>query len=219
MASPFRYAVKLRCIAGLQMVLSGPSKARSRRQGSAKSKSLFYFNWMPAGGQRLPVLHDLMSDRRKATKADPARQIAALPLKVGDDGLVQVLMVTSRGTQRWVVPKGWTMDGKKPWRAAEIEALEEAGAEGYIGSEALGTYRYNKELDDGHMVPVEVQLYPMMVARLRKRWKERRDRKRRWFSLTGAAKRVDEPELKAILTGLAVKPHKHPGLRKMLKHR
>ena len=156
---------------------------------------------------------------RKATKSDPARQIAALPIKVKEDGTLQVLMVTSRGTQRWVMPKGWTMDGKKPWRAAEIEALEEAGAVGFVGTDPLGKYRYTKILDDGHGVPVRVKLYPMGGERLQKRWKERRDRKRRWFSLANAAKRVDEPELQAILERLAQEPMQDPGLRAILNKR
>ncbi|MEL6518605.1 MAG: NUDIX domain-containing protein [Pseudomonadota bacterium] len=160
-----------------------------------------------------------MAQRRKATLDEPARQIAALPIKINVDGAIKVLMVTSRTTRRWVMPKGWTMDGKKPWKAAEIEALEEAGAVGFIGSDLLGTYTYDKTLEDGTTMPVVVELYPMMVERLRKRWKERRDRTRRWFSLTGAAKRVDEPELQAILRQLADKPRKKPGLRAILKKR
>lgn len=72
-------------------------------------------------------------------------------------------MVTSRETRRWIMPKGWTMDGKKPWAAAEIEALEEAGAVGYIGQEVIGTYTYKKKLSDGTSLKCEVDVYPMVV--------------------------------------------------------
>ena len=146
-------------------------------------------------------------------------QIAALPLHWDKKGQVRVLMVTSRDTGRWVMPKGWEMDGKKPWRAAEIEALEEAGARGYIGSEQIGTYSYNKILDDGTALPCTVRVYPMIVEKLKRRWKERKQRKRRWFTPSAAARRVREPELSALLLTLRNKhkPHKQPILRNLLK--
>lgn len=142
-----------------------------------------------------------------------AKQIAALPVRWTDEGKVRVLMVTSRGTGRWVMPKGWVMDGKKPWHAAEIEALEEAGAIGRIASEPLGKYRYEKELGEGELVPIKVTVYPMLVRRLKANWKERQDRERRWFSLSGAAARVDEPDLRKLLLNLDRKPRK----RRVLK--
>lgn len=129
-------------------------------------------------------------------------QIAALPLMRDKKGKLKVLMVTSRGTGRWVMPKGWEMDGEKPWQAAAIEALEEAGAEGYIGDELLGTYRYPKILKSGEIMPVEVRVYPMVVQKLRRTWKERKQRTRRWFSTKAAAKRVDEPDLADLIAGL-----------------
>ncbi|MEM0934473.1 MAG: NUDIX hydrolase [Pseudomonadota bacterium] len=133
-------------------------------------------------------------------------QIAALPLRWDKRGRVSVLMVTSRDTGRWVMPKGWSMDGQKPWRAAEIEALEEAGAEGHVGSEQIGTYHYDKRLDDGTVLPCRVAVYPMMVGKLKRRWKERQERKRRWFAPEDAANRVDEPELAALLRKIGNTP-------------
>ena len=144
-------------------------------------------------------------------------QIAALPLHLDKKGKARVLMVTSRDTGRWVMPKGWEMDGKKPWRAAEIEALEEAGALGHIGREPLGRYQYAKILDDGTRLPVIVTVYPMIVDKLRRRWKERRERVRRWFSPKAAAKRVHEPDLAALLMQLHEKPLKTPQIRDLAK--
>jgi 8-oxo-dGTP pyrophosphatase MutT (NUDIX family) len=144
-------------------------------------------------------------------------QIAALPLKWEDDGSVRVLMVTSRDTGRWVMPKGWEMNGKKPWRAAEIEALEEAGAEGHIGEECIGTYRYPKILDDGRVIPCEVRVYPMVVEKLLRDWKERKQRTRKWFTPKAAAKRVDEQELADLLMSLNKKPAKQPVIRELMK--
>lgn len=157
-----------------------------------------------------------MSDCEPAG-AEPAEQIAALPLHWDKKGRLSVLMVTSRETRRWVMPKGWQMDGKKPWVAAEIEALEEAGAEGHIGSEVLGVYHYDKRIGGGRVIPCRVTVYPMIVDRLRKRWKERDERKRRWFTPKAAARRVNEPELADLLLSLADKPRKVPAVKKLLK--
>lgn len=135
-----------------------------------------------------------------------AEQIAALPLRWDKNGKLRVLMVTSRDRGRWVMPKGWTMDGKKPWQAAKIEALEEAGAVGFVSDEKVGTYHYEKRLEEGRSVWCRVTVYPMVVDKLKRRWKERKERKRHWFSLDKAAKLVDEPELTELLRGLAKNP-------------
>ena len=149
--------------------------------------------------------------------AEIGKQIAALPMRWKKDGPFQVLMVTSRETKRWIMPKGWTMDGHKPWAAAEIEALEEAGAVGYIGEEVIGTYTYRKKLADGSFLKCEVDVYPMVVEQLKRNWKERDQRKRRWFSAKGAAKRVSEPKLEKLLKSLIKKPAKQPVIREFLK--
>ncbi|SNS46563.1 NUDIX hydrolase [Antarctobacter heliothermus] len=146
-----------------------------------------------------------------------AQQIAALPVHRDKKGRLRVLMVTSRDTGRWVMPKGWLMDGKKPWRAAEIEAMEEAGAVGYISNTAIGTYHYVKLLDDGRSLRCCVTVYPMMVEHLKRRWKERKERKRHWFSPKKAARLVDETELTALLTELAKQPTEQPGMKALLK--
>ncbi len=144
-------------------------------------------------------------------------QIAALPMRRDAKDQVKVLMVTSRDTGRWVMPKGWQMDGKKPWAAAEIEALEEAGAKGHIGSDMIGTYRYPKILDDGRIVPCLVEVYPMFVEKLLRDWKERKERKRKWFTPKAAAKRVDEQDLADLLMRLHKNPQKEPAIRKLIE--
>lgn len=132
-----------------------------------------------------------------------ARQTAALPIRWDKSGKLQVLMVTSRDTGRWVMPKGWLMDGKKPWDVAEIEALEEAGAVGYISPQPLGTYDYLKRLEGERSVECRVTLYPMIVKRLKRHWKEQTERTRHWFAPAKAARLVDEPELADLLDMLA----------------
>lgn len=144
-------------------------------------------------------------------------QIAALPIRRDDNGDISVLMVTSRETKRWVLPKGWIMDNKKPWAAAEIEALEEAGAEGFIASDELGIYHYDKVLADNKILRCRVRVYPMMVKNLKRNWKERDERKRHWFTPKAAAKRVHEPDLSELLLKLCKKPHKEPSVKMVLK--
>lgn len=144
------------------------------------------------------------------------QQIAAMPLRWKGDS-VQVLMVTTRDTGRWIVPKGWTMKDMKPWAAAAAEAMEEAGVSGHVGKDVFGTFTYDKRLDDGGVIPCLVHVYPMIVKDEHKRWKEKSERKRAWFDVTKAAKLVDEPELADLLRLLAKKPKKVPVVGPILK--
>ncbi|WP_299699981.1 NUDIX hydrolase [uncultured Tateyamaria sp.] len=135
-----------------------------------------------------------------------AEQIAALPLRWDRKNRLRVLIVTSRGRGRWIMPKGRTMDGKKPWQAAKIEALEEAGAVGFVSDQPIGNYHYIKELAKGQSVLCRVTVHPMIVDKLKRRCKEREERKRHWFSLEEAAKLVEEKALMTMLQDLARTP-------------
>lgn len=138
-------------------------------------------------------------------------QVAALCWRI-EDGRPEVLLVTSRETGRWVVPKGWSMKGKSAAEAARREAWEEAGAEGRMTDVCLGVYAYTKVLGKDEDVPCIVELYPLKVKSLARKFPERAQRRRRWFGLKKAAQRVDEPELKALLLGFDPKrPKRKPG--------
>ncbi len=139
----------------------------------------------------------------KGQKRENRRQVAALPLSRDEAGRVQVMLVTSRGTGRWVLPKGWPMKGKKPHRAAEREAFEEAGLVGKVRKVPVGTYSYDKLLDTGMVIPCEVTVFPLRVERRRDRWPEMAERQRRWFSLDEAAQAIAEAGLREILQGIA----------------
>lgn len=133
----------------------------------------------------------------------PALQVAAVCLHP-DDG--RVLMITSRGTGRWIIPKGWPMAGRSLAGAAAREAWEEAGVEGRIGHRELGRYTYGKEQDSGFVVPVEVCVFPLNVDKLAKSFPESDQRRREWFAPARAAQLVAEPGLSAILRGLDAQP-------------
>lgn len=126
-------------------------------------------------------------------------QVAALCYRTSDCGK-KVLLVTSRGTGRWVIPKGWPMDGKDAPEAAMQEAWEEAGVrEGDIDGEAIGQFDYDKELKSGLPVPVETLVYKVEVSEMREDFPEASERERRWVSPEEAANMVREPQLQKLL--------------------
>jgi 8-oxo-dGTP pyrophosphatase MutT (NUDIX family) len=140
-----------------------------------------------------------MGKADKESGAQPRYQVAALPFRTDPNGQVEFLLVTSRETRRWVIPKGWPMRGKKPYRAAEREAYEEAGVVGEIEQSALGSYGYDKRLDNGSAVPCEVTVFPLRVVNQRKRWPEMNEREARWFTPEEAAEAVAEEGLRELL--------------------
>src|SRR5215210_6072530 len=97
--------------------------------------------------------------KQSVKRSKPRSQIGALPFQVDSEGQLRVMLITSRETRRWVIPKGWPMRGVKPHRAAEREAYEEAGLKGQIGKVAVGTYGYEKRLADGLTIPCEVSVF------------------------------------------------------------
>ena len=112
---------------------------------------------------------------------------------------VQVLLVTSRTNKRWIVPKGWPVDGTTPVEAALREAHEEAGVEGKVSGNCIGIYSYVKEITDQNQLPCVVAIYPVKVTRLLNNYAEKAERKRKWFSLKKAAAAIDELELRQIV--------------------
>ncbi|WP_127114958.1 NUDIX hydrolase [Shimia sediminis] len=129
-------------------------------------------------------------------------QVAALCFRQ-EGAQKKVLLVTSRDTRRWVLPKGWPIDGKDAAEAALQEAWEEAGVkQGEITDEALGTYDYDKELKSGLPVRVETVVFPVKVNKLSDRYPEADERDRKWVTPQAAANMVQEPELQELLRGL-----------------
>jgi 8-oxo-dGTP pyrophosphatase MutT (NUDIX family) len=140
---------------------------------------------------------------KRSTRGAPTARVqyAALPFRRGADG-TQVMLVTSRGTGRWVIPKGWPMKRKAPHAAAAREALEEAGVIGEVQANPLGSYSYEKRLKSGQGVVCEVEVFPLEVKRQQKSWPEKGTREIRWFSPAKAAAAVGEPKLRAIIRRL-----------------
>lgn len=126
-------------------------------------------------------------------------QVAALCHRERE-GRSEILLVTSRGTGRWIIPKGWPIRGLDAKGAAVHEAWEEAGVKaGQVADTPLGKYTYEKGLDPDWGIPVVTQVFPVAVAALCDDFPERDQRKRMWVSPERAATMVREPGLQHIL--------------------
>jgi 8-oxo-dGTP pyrophosphatase MutT (NUDIX family) len=134
--------------------------------------------------------------------AEPRTQYGAICWRKADHGF-DVVLITSRETGRWVIPKGWPISGMKPAAAAEREAWEEAGVEGKVCDTCLGVFSYQKVLADDQSVPCAVAIYGLCVEKLSRRYPEQHQRRRKWFAATEAAELVAEPELRSLLKALA----------------
>ena len=132
----------------------------------------------------------------------PQLQVAALCTRAGPEGEVEVLLVTSRGTGRWILPKGWPMPGRSLSEAAAQEAWEEAGVQGTAEQESLGQYDAQKVTDSGLSQPCTVHVYRLRVDALAEQFPEAGQRRRRWVGLRMAIDLVQEPGLKALLRRL-----------------
>ena len=130
------------------------------------------------------------------------KQVAALPVRLDAAGRTRVLLITSRETKRLIVPKGWPMKGHKDYRAAAIEAQEEAGVIGRVGKKPIGSYTYWKRRQD-HFDLCRVKVYILEVERQLPAWREQDQRQGAWFLVDDAADLVDDAGLVTILRGLA----------------
>jgi len=128
-----------------------------------------------------------------------AQQVAALPWRRCAGGEIEILLITSRTSRRWLIPKGWPIAGKSAAEAALQEAFEEAGVRGETNVVPFGSYRYEKLLKDGTLLPCQVTVYAMDVRQELDDWPELEERERRWLSLAEAAGMIHEPHLQRLL--------------------
>jgi 8-oxo-dGTP pyrophosphatase MutT (NUDIX family) len=140
--------------------------------------------------------------RKAPSRKTTGVQYGALPWRLhGQD--VQILLITSRRTRRWIIPKGWPMEGCKPTVCAAREAEEEAGVSGEISKTPIGLYRYMKLLRDGVELPCRVEVFALKVTHESAEWDEMDARERRWCSVSEAAGAVLEPQLKMVIRRFA----------------
>ena len=134
---------------------------------------------------------------RNAQKTDLRTQFAALCYRV-KDGKLQFCLITSRRSGRWIIPKGWPMDGETPADAAATEAFEEAGLRGKVGLRPVGVFSYYK-VRSADELPCMAVVYPLKVKKVLKTWPEKGERTRKWMSRKKAASLIDDAELREII--------------------
>lgn len=155
---------------------------------------------------------NLMRDWRDrlALRSDKTvrKQSGAIPYAVVN-GQVVFLLVTSRGTGRWIFPKGEPIEGLTPWQVAAREASEEAGIEGEIDSRPLGSYRSVKTIAIRRRI-VDVEMYPLRVTRQFDVWPEKKHRHRHWAILPEAKRLLSNPQLAALAAKLTQRVRLQP---------
>jgi 8-oxo-dGTP pyrophosphatase MutT (NUDIX family) len=113
---------------------------------------------------------------------------------------LEILLVTTRQSKRWIIPKGWPIKGLRPAKSAAREAFEEAGVRGRVGAKSIGLFAHNKSLDgNGIQVNCEVRVFPLLVKRQSETWPEIEQRVVQWVAPDKALTLIKDPELKALV--------------------
>lgn len=136
---------------------------------------------------------------------EPRAQVAALPWRRTPQGGIEVLLITSRETRRWVIPKGWPIKGLASHQAAEREAYEEAGVRGEVAKRKLGAFHYDKRLNNGRVQRIKVTVFALKVVSEGDAFPEAEEREKLWTAPAAAADLVQEIELAALLRDFAPK--------------
>ena len=144
-----------------------------------------------------------MEDERSLPGSLRRRQYGALPYRFAPNGDLQILLITSRGTGRWVIPKGWPMQWHSAAETAAQEALEEAGIEGDVGSAPIGSFEYLKHLAGGRGVVCQVKVFALHVRKELEEWPEKSQRMRYWMTPQNAAGCVEESGLADLIGSVA----------------
>jgi 8-oxo-dGTP pyrophosphatase MutT (NUDIX family) len=130
-------------------------------------------------------------------------QTAALPWRCTKAGNFEFLLVTSRSSQRWIIPKGRPMTGKSLAQAAAQEAYEEAGVRGKIDGRSVGSFEHMKQSAVGGPVTVLVHVYSLAVERELASWPEKEQRARRWFLQPQALEAIESEGLRSVVESFA----------------
>jgi 8-oxo-dGTP pyrophosphatase MutT (NUDIX family) len=140
---------------------------------------------------------------KRSSRSAVRIQYAALPYRFTPDAALEILLVTTRQSRRWIIPKGWPIKGLRPPKSAAREAFEEAGVRGRIGSKAVGLFDYDKLLEDGIPVSCEVKVFPLLVKRQSEVWPEVEQRLTQWVEPSKAVSLIKEPALKKLVAAFA----------------
>ena len=125
-------------------------------------------------------------------------QYGALPYRFTPAAALEILLVTSRESKRWIIPKGWPIKGLRPAKSAAREAFEEAGVNGRIGMKSIGFFTYDKMLDDS-CIGCEVRVFPLLVKQQSDTWPEIKERAAQWVAPDKALALIKDSELKLLV--------------------
>lgn len=125
------------------------------------------------------------------------QQSAVLPFMFRK-GRLELLLITSIRTKRWILPKGHIEPGLNARESAEFEALEEAGVVGEMKLRSIGAYNYRKHPERGGY-RCSVRVFAMKVTQVLDDYPEKELRERKWMSVRKALKFVQEPELRSLI--------------------
>ncbi|MDM9628558.1 NUDIX hydrolase [Rhizobium sp. S152] len=151
----------------------------------------------------MSVLARLLSGSLAPHRKRPLQQVGGLCFRINDAGEPDVLLITTRETKRWTIPKGWPIAGLSQHKSAKQEAWEEAGVKGKVRIKPFGSFIYDKVLPNGDAVPADVQVHLIKVRETRSIFPERGQRELAWVSASEASRRVGEPGLKKLFAKLA----------------
>jgi 8-oxo-dGTP pyrophosphatase MutT (NUDIX family) len=146
---------------------------------------------------------DMLLGHDDAEGGDLPVRAGALPWRCTKAGDLEFLLVTSRSSQRWIIPKGRLMAGKSLAQAAAQEAYEEAGVRGKIDARSPGSFEHVKQSAIGGSVTVIVHVYPLAVERQLKSWPEEAQRSRRWFGHSEVLEVVQSEGLISVIRRFA----------------
>ncbi|WP_299981807.1 NUDIX hydrolase [uncultured Ruegeria sp.] len=152
-------------------------------------------------GRSRATIDGLSTESLSLSGALPVYSQSAALCYCVDAGQPQILLITTRRARRWIIPKGWLINGISPSQTAAREAWEEAGVVGICGTESLGRFAYVKNRLNKASALCLVDVFPLHVQRLMAHFPEAGERKRKWFSPKKAAQRVASPELAILLRG------------------
>ena len=134
-------------------------------------------------------------------------QIGALCFRLNEKN-TKVLLITSRRSKRWIIPKGWKVDKMSNRKSVALEAWEESGVQGRVSERSIGTFYYRKRMNKNDFLTCAVKVFALEVKAVKKKFPERGQRKLKWVDLNTAIDLVSEPELKTVIKNFSCRIRK-----------